>query len=181
MNQNDAYNRLIALVDKHKAKYRLIDHAPEGRTEIVSPMRGNKLSQAAKCMVLVVHMGKEEKKYVLGVIPGNKKIDFDAVKLLMQASYVSFAPSGLAEELSGSVVGTVLPFSFHPNLELIVDPLLLKNDKLFFNAARLDRSMAINTKDYIRIVKPRTETIAKREKVEKEKVPGVASLDNLRH
>lgn len=178
---NDTYNKLIALLNTHHAKYRLIDHAPEGRTEIVSPMRGNKLSQAAKCMVLVVHLGKKETKYVLGVIPGNKKIDFEAVKRLFGASYVSFAPVSLAEDLSGSVVGTVLPFSFHPDLELIVDPLLLDHDELFFNAARLDRSMALNTKDYLAIAKPRIETISKIEGIQKEKEPELASLDHLRH
>ena len=116
------YDQLTALLDKHHAQYRLIDHKEEGRTEIVSSYRGNKLEQAAKCMVLVVHLGKKEKKYVLGVIPGDKQIDFDAVRKLFGASYVSFAPSDVAEELSGSVVGTVLPFSFRPDLELIVDP-----------------------------------------------------------
>lgn len=176
---NNTYNKLIALLDQHHAKYRLIDHAPEGRTEIVSPMRGNKLSQAAKCMVLVVHLGKKETKYVLGVIPGDKKIDFEAIRRLLGASYVSFAPESLAEELSGSVVGTVLPFSFHADLELIVDPLLLEHDELFFNAACLDRSMALNTKDYLAIVHPRTEAIAKREGVAKKE--GTNVLDNLRH
>lgn len=52
----DTYTRLIALLDQHGAQYRLIDHEPEGRTEIVSAMRGNTLSQAAKCIVLMVKM-----------------------------------------------------------------------------------------------------------------------------
>jgi len=42
----DAYTQLIAFLGQHGVQYRLIDHAPEGRTEIVSPMRGNVLSQA---------------------------------------------------------------------------------------------------------------------------------------
>ena len=35
----DTYTRLIALLNQHGAQYRLIDHAPEGRTELVSAMR----------------------------------------------------------------------------------------------------------------------------------------------
>lgn len=181
MKQHDTYDKLIALVDTHKARYRLIDHAPEGRTEIVSPMRGNKLSQAAKCMVLAVHLGKKETKYVLGVIPGDKRIDFEAVKTLLQASYVSFASAEATEELSGSVVGTVLPFSFNEKLELIVDPVLLKEDELYFNAARLDQSMAINTKDYVGIVKPRLAPIAKHEEAQKHDESDTNSLESLRH
>ena len=139
MSQKDLYSELITLLDKHGAKYRLIDHKPEGRTEIVSPMRGNKLSQAAKCMILIVKLGKKETKYLLAVVPGDTKIDLDAVKTLLNASYVSFASTDIAQELAGSVVGTVLPFSFNPKLELIVDPSLLEHEEIFFNAARLDR------------------------------------------
>ena len=51
--------------------------------------------------------------------------------------------------------GTILPFSFHPELELIVDPGLLKHPEIYFNAARLDRSLALNTEDYVRLAEPR--------------------------
>lgn len=47
-----------------------------------------------------------------------------------------------------SVSGTILPFGFHPDLELVVDPRLLEHPEIFFNAARLDRSLALNTQDY---------------------------------
>jgi len=64
----DTYARLIALLDQHGVQYRLIDHAPEGRTELVSAMRGNTLSQAAKCIVLMVKIGKKITKYILAVV-----------------------------------------------------------------------------------------------------------------
>lgn len=54
----DTYKRLIELLDQHGAQYRLIDHPPEGRTEVVSPMRGNDLRDAAKCMILMIKLGK---------------------------------------------------------------------------------------------------------------------------
>jgi len=108
---------------------------------------------------VMVKIGKKVTKYVLGVIPGDARIDLNAVKALLGGTYVSFASRELAERLSGSVVGTVLPFSFNPELELVVDPSLLENEELFFNAARLDRSMALKTKDYIAIAQPRLERI----------------------
>ncbi len=49
----------------------------------------------------------------------------------MQGTCVSFASSDIAERLAGSVAGTILPFSFNPELALVVE--------LYFNAARLDR------------------------------------------
>jgi Ala-tRNA(Pro) deacylase len=155
MDSKDTYTQLITLLDQHGAHYRLIDHEPEGRTEVVSPMRGNALSQAAKCIVLMVKIGKKVTKYVLAVVPGDARVDLNAVKALMSGTYVAFASPDIAERLAGSVTGTVLPFSFNPELELVVDPSLLENDEIYFNAARLDRSMVLKTSDYFEIARPR--------------------------
>jgi Ala-tRNA(Pro) deacylase len=156
----ETYERLIALLNEHKAQYRLIDHPEEGRTEIVSPMRGNRLEQAAKCIVIMTKLGRKTTKYILGVVAGDARVNLNAVKTLVGGTYVSFASPEIAEKLSGSVVGTVLPFSFTPEMELIVDPGLLENEEIFFNAARLDRSMALRTSDYLAITQPRIEKIA---------------------
>ncbi len=158
--QPDAYTQLIALLDQHGAQYRLIDHEPEGRTEVVSPMRGNALTQAAKCIILMVKLGKKVTKFVLAVVPGDARVDLNKVKALLGGTYVSFASADIAERLAGSPAGTILPFAFHPDLELMVDPALLQHDEIFFNAARLDRSMALKTSDYTAIAKPRLEGIA---------------------
>jgi Ala-tRNA(Pro) deacylase len=162
MNNQDLYTKLIALLDENKAQYRLIDHEPEGRTDIVSPMRGHPVSQAAKCMIVMLKIGKKISKWVLAVVPGDSQVDLNVIKALFRATYVSFASQDKAEALAGSEMGTVLPFPFHPDLLLIVDPELLKNENIYFNAARLDRSLELKTTDYIRIASPRLERIAKR-------------------
>jgi Ala-tRNA(Pro) deacylase len=159
---DDAYSQLIGFLDQHGAQYRLIDHPPEGRTEIVSPMRGNTLSQAAKCIILMVKIGKKVTKYILAVVPGDARVDLNAVKALLAGTYIAFTSPEIAEKLAGSVAGTILPFTFSPELELIVDPALLENTEIYFNAARLDRSMALKTSDYLALSKPRLERIAAR-------------------
>ena len=155
----DAYNRLIALLDKRGARYRLIDHVPEGRTEIISHIRENDIRQAAKCIVLMVKLGKKTTKYVLAVIPGHRRVDLSAVKTLFAASYVSFASAETAERLAGSPCGTILPFALSAELELIADPSLKDSHELYFNAARLDRSIALKADDYFAIAQPRLEWI----------------------
>lgn len=155
MTTDDTYARLINWLDEHHADYRLIDHAAEGRTELVSALRGNALAQAAKCIILIVKLGKKTTRYVLAVIPGDARLDLGAVKALLGGTYAAFAASEAAERLAGSVAGTILPFSFTPELELIADPSLLVHDELYFNAARLDRSLAIKTSDYARLANPR--------------------------
>jgi Ala-tRNA(Pro) deacylase len=151
----DTYIHLLTLLDQQGIPYRLIDHAPEGRTELVSAMRGNTLSQAAKCIILMVKLGKKVTRYILAVVPGDARVDLPTVKTLMQGTYVAFASAEIAERLAGSVTGTILPFSFNPELDVVVDPSLLENEEIYFNAARLDRSMALKTRDYVTVAKPR--------------------------
>jgi Ala-tRNA(Pro) deacylase len=52
-----------------------------------------------------------------------------------------------------------LPISYHPDLALVADPALLTFPELFFNAARLDRSIALATGDYVRLAAPRLERV----------------------
>ena len=155
MTRTDTYSRLIAWLDEQGRPYRLIDHAPEGRTEVVSALRGHALRQAAKCLVLMVKRGKKVTCYVLAVVPGDARVDVQAVKTLLGGTYSAFASTDVAERLAGSGTGTILPFSFHPALELVVDPALLASEVIYFNAARLDRSMALRTADYLALAKPR--------------------------
>jgi Ala-tRNA(Pro) deacylase len=151
----DVYTRLITDLDTAGCRYRLIEHAPEGRTELVSALRGHALARAAKCLILLVKLGKKQTRYVLAVVPGDARLDLAAVKALLGASYVAFADAGKAEELAGSVSGTVLPFSYDERLELIADPALLDGGELYFNAGRLDRSIALASQDYQRLAAPR--------------------------
>jgi Ala-tRNA(Pro) deacylase len=154
------YRRLIAVLEQHQARFRLIDHAPEGRTDVVSRMRGNALERAAKCLVLLVKLDKKTKRFALAVVPGDRQVDFAAVKRLLGASWVGFAQQDVAERLAGSPAGTVLPFAFAPELELIADPAVLDGGEIYFNAARLDRSLALATGDWQRIAAPRLAAIA---------------------
>jgi Ala-tRNA(Pro) deacylase len=156
------YDRLIELLDAKGARYRVIDHKPEGRTELVSAMRGNDLARAAKCIVVMVKIGKKVTRHVLAVVPGDARVDLGAIKNLLGGTYASFASRENAERLAGSASGTILPFSFDPELEPIVDPALLDGDEIFFNAARLDRSLALDARDYAAIAQPRLEPIAER-------------------
>ncbi|MFB4278972.1 MULTISPECIES: YbaK/prolyl-tRNA synthetase associated domain-containing protein [unclassified Nonomuraea] len=152
---NAAYERLIADMDAAGARYRVIDHAPEGRTELVSALRGHDVAQAAKCLIVMVKVGKKQTRHVLAVVPGDARLDLQAVKALLDGTYVAFAGKEKAEELAGSVSGTVLPFSYDSRLELVADPSLLDRPELYFNAARLDRSVALATDDYVRLAAPR--------------------------
>lgn len=156
----DTYDRLISLLDASSVDYELIDHAPEGTTDAVCALRGHPASEAAKCIVLRVKVDRRTTRNVLAVVPGDRRVDLDAIRALYTARYVGFSDAETAERLAGAIPGTVLPFSFDPGLEVVADPDVVARPRLYFNAARLDRSLCLSGADYERLAKPRVEPIA---------------------
>ncbi|MFH9003132.1 YbaK/EbsC family protein [Streptomyces afghaniensis] len=159
-SRHDTYHHLISLLDSASVDYRLIDHEPEGATEAVCALRGHPASEAAKCIVLRVKVDRRTTRHVLAVVPGDRLVDLAAVRTLFAARYAGFSDAETAERLARAVPGTVLPFSFDPGLELVADPDVVARPRLYFNAARLDRSLLISGADYERLAKPRVERIA---------------------
>jgi Ala-tRNA(Pro) deacylase len=157
------YEHLLSTLDGSGATYRVIEHEPEGRTEVVSQLRGNPIEQAAKCIVVMVKLDKKTSRYYLAVVAGDARVDLLALKELAGGTYVSFASTDRAEALAGSQSGTILPFSFHPDLHLVVDPGLLVHPQIYFNAARLDRSLELSTPDYLKVADPEIVPIAQRD------------------
>ncbi len=158
----DVFERLVGLLTDAKAKFRVIEHEAEGRSEKISVIRGNRPEQAAKAMVLDLRGGGGGRRNVLAILPGNARLDFNAVAHAFDARKAGFASPDSAQQLTGCAMGSVPPFSLNPELSIVVDEDLLKNDTLYFNAGRLDRSMELDTRDWIAVARPRVARIAAR-------------------
>jgi Ala-tRNA(Pro) deacylase len=156
----EVFDRIVALLTEAKANFRIIEHEAEGRSERISVIRGNRPDQAAKAMVLDVRGGGGGRRHVLAILPGSRKLDFNAVAALFEARKCGFASPDTAQALTGCVMGAVPPFAFDPALTVVVDEDLLANETLFFNAGRLDRSMELDTRDWLAAVDPRIARIA---------------------
>jgi Ala-tRNA(Pro) deacylase len=158
----DVFDQLVALLTESKATFRVIEHEAEGKSAEISVIRGNRPDQAAKAMVLDVRGGGGGRRHVLAILPGSRKLDFAAVAALFEARKCGFASPETAQALTGCVMGSVPPFALNPDLAIVVEEDLLANDTLFFNAGRLDRSMELDTKDWLAAAKPRVARIASR-------------------
>ncbi|HET6845400.1 MAG TPA: YbaK/EbsC family protein [Anaerolineales bacterium] len=150
----DTHARLCALLDNEGAVYRVVEHAPEGRTELIARIRGNRLEQAIKSIVVQVRMTRKENRYCLANVPGHRRVDLDAIQAHFAASSVAIANREKAEALTGCVTGAIPPFSFNPDLQLLADPMVTENEEVVFNAGRLDRSIFMRADDYVRIARP---------------------------
>jgi Ala-tRNA(Pro) deacylase len=151
---SDIHKQLCDLLDQEGATYHIIEHEPEGRTEVIARIRGNRIEQSIKSIVVQVRLNRKENIYCLANVPGDCRIDFEGLKRLFNADSVAFASRDKAQELTGCVIGAIPPFSFSNQLQVLADPLIQENEEVVFNAGRLDRSIFMKLDDYIRIAKP---------------------------
>ncbi|MET9605026.1 YbaK/EbsC family protein [Streptomyces sp. NPDC006512] len=161
----DVHPMLAALFRASGARHRFIAHAPEGRTDAASLLRGHPLAQAAKSIVLRVAYGKRRRRYVLAVVPGDRRVDLAAVADLMGGTEASFAVREVAERLTGCVSGSIAPFALGAaaaELEVLVDEELTGHPALYFNTGRLDMSVELAVSDYLTLARPAVARIAQR-------------------
>ena len=157
---NDIHEQLCALLDREGARYRIIEHEPEGRTELIAQIRGNRIEQSIKSIVVQVRLNKKENIYCLANVPGHCRVDLNAIKDHFNADSIGMAQREKAQALTGCAVGAIPPFSFNNQLQVLADPLIQENAEVVFNAGRLDRSIFMDLADYIRIAKPQLVKIA---------------------
>jgi Ala-tRNA(Pro) deacylase len=159
---SDVHQQLCNLLDQHSATYRVIEHEPEGRTEVIARIRGNRIEQSIKSIVVQVRLSRKENIYCLANVPGDCRIDFNGIKAHFHADSVAFAAREKAQEFTECVIGAIPPFSFNDRLQVLADPLIQQNEDVVFNAGHLDRSIFMKLDDYIRIAKPQLAKIALR-------------------
>ena len=107
--------------------------------------------------------GEPNTRATLANVPGDCRVDLEAIRVQLSAVSVAVAPREKAESLTGCLIGAIPPFSFNDRLAVLADPLIRENTEVVFNAGRLDRSIFMQLQDYIRIAHPQILKIAIRQ------------------
>ncbi|MBE0532178.1 MAG: YbaK/prolyl-tRNA synthetase associated domain-containing protein [Rhodospirillales bacterium] len=154
------HERIVRLLEDGGARYRIVEHPAEGRTEEIAKIRGNHPSQSLKAIVVTLKGGGAGKRTVMAVVPGNRRLDMKTLCNEAGAQKGGFAPPEVATAITGCVMGAVPPFTFWEELPLIADPAIGDNREVCFNAGRLDRSIFMDINDYVRLARPQFAVIA---------------------
>ncbi|HVX92587.1 MAG TPA: YbaK/EbsC family protein [Candidatus Dojkabacteria bacterium] len=149
-------SEITDLLKKNSVWFETFEHEPVRTSEEASKIRtGYTIHQGAKAMIIRIKISNTEKKFVMLVIPGDMRFDNDIVKELFNAKDIRFATEEEVDHLTNGVLpGGVPPFGNLFGLEVYVDPLLLENEKIVFNAGDRSFSIGMYSRDYQEIVKP---------------------------
>ncbi|MFP5974158.1 YbaK/prolyl-tRNA synthetase associated domain-containing protein [Enterobacter mori] len=155
------HQQLITLLTGQGARFRVMEHAAVGKCEAVSEIRGTDLRQGAKALVCKVK-GNGVKKHVLAILAADLQADLSQLASHFGGLKASLASPAEVDTLTACVFGAIPPFSFHPDLALVADPLLFERfDEIAFNAGLLEKSIIMDTQDYLRIARPELVTFHK--------------------
>ncbi|WP_347556564.1 YbaK/prolyl-tRNA synthetase associated domain-containing protein [Robbsia sp. KACC 23696] len=147
------FAKLVALLEHEHAQFRIIDHPAEGRSDLVAAIRGTAPGQGAKAMLC--KSKHDDGTLILAILPGDKKLDFKKVAAAVDIRKATLASPDEAQRETGCAIGAIPPFTFSPHIRLVVDAELVEQfQEIAFNAGRLDKSIVLNSSDYLRIARP---------------------------
>ncbi|HEY3983993.1 YbaK/prolyl-tRNA synthetase associated domain-containing protein [Cedecea sp.] len=150
----DIHQQLIDLLEQQQARYRVVNHVAAGKCEEVSAIRGTELGQGAKALVCKVK-GNGVKLHVLAILAADKQADLSQLAQQLGGLKASLASPAEVDELTRCVFGAIPPFSFHAQLRLVADPSIFERfSEIAFNAGLLEKSVVMDTQDYLRIARP---------------------------
>lgn len=148
--------QITDLLKSHGLWFETFEHEPVRTSEEAAKIRtGYLLHQGAKAMIVRVKITNTDKKFVMLVVSGDLRFDNSKVKQIFNAKDVRFATEEeVATITDGVQPGGVPPFGNLFGIEVLVDPILLENEKIIFNAGDRRFSVGMKSIDYKLLVDP---------------------------
>jgi Cys-tRNA(Pro)/Cys-tRNA(Cys) deacylase len=134
--------------------HRFIGKPETIHTSDASKLTGVNLNQLTKNLVGTTSEGK----YVLLIVPGNKRVDLKKASQVLGTRNVSLIPFKEAEEISGYPPGGTPSVGHKLPMSVVMDESLLRYETIFCGGGTRDKILELKTQDVILLNKA---TIAK--------------------
>ncbi len=130
--------------------FRQVHHEKTLTSQDSARARGEPLRIGGKAMLI-----KTAETFRLFVLSAELRIDSVAIRKRFGTRTLRFANADELREQTGLVPGSVPPFG-RPILpfELFVDPSIVANDRIAFNAGSLTDSIVMSVEDYLKVAEP---------------------------
>lgn len=146
------HDRLIAWLAAEGVAARAIEHPPTRTSEASAAARGEPLAVGGKALLL--RCGSDD-AFELFVFSAARRLDSSAVRRALGTKHLRFATADELLARTGLVPGSVPPFG-PPVLPfpLNLDPSVLEQERIAFNAGMLTRSLVLAIDAYRRLAQP---------------------------
>jgi len=156
----ELFEKIKALLDENDVKYTLFEHEHVHTSEDAAKVRGTRIEQAAKAIIIKTKSGKLV-QFVLG---GDRRINLKIIKKeLLHEKNVSLASPEEVLSATGCTVGSVPPFAnlFNSPMTQYFDKDLLDNqEEIVFSAGTHHDSIKMKSADFVRVNTPLIEAFS---------------------
>jgi Ala-tRNA(Pro) deacylase len=142
---------IIDMLKKNNIAYDVVEHEPVYTNPAMAEALGVSEAETVKSLVMLT----KEKKMVVLVMPGDKKVDWKKAAAGIGTKKVSFAKPEAVLEKVGCEVGCVPPFGQLKPLPIYMDADLTKQEFVYFNPGKHDKSFKIKSWDLKKVSKPK--------------------------
>ncbi|MDD9867963.1 MAG: hypothetical protein OXU73_01370 [Candidatus Campbellbacteria bacterium] len=157
-NYHSAHNRILSILDESGCLYDRFEHIPVVTSEEAAQVRPNEYSIEDSAKSLIVKARNNDKRttfFVQLVIPGDDRFKEKRVAKLLGATEVTLASLEELDKLTdGLEPGSIPPFGTLFNIPVYIDTITANRPRIVFNCADRRVSVAVDTSDYLKIVRP---------------------------
>lgn len=143
------HDQILLRLQQAGMSYRYLSHEPVTTSEESARVRGGKIEQGAKALVM-----QADQEFIMVVVPGHLRADLEAVKKQLAAKKVAMASKDSVQAKTGLEVGAIPPLGSVFGMKTYLDSRLSENEEIAFNVGRHDRSIVMRYDDYLRLEQP---------------------------
>ncbi len=137
------------MLQSSRIAFEELQHTPVFTSEEAAHIRGATLASGAKALVV-----KTGERFVLLIIPADRKLDSKKAKLSLGIRELRFAYKEELLEQTGLTPGCIPPFGSLFSLPTYVDPALSEQSHINFNAGDHCVSFSMKWSDYFQVEQP---------------------------
>ncbi len=142
-------HKIKSLFDEAGVKYEYQKHAPVKTSEESAEIRGTKLEEGLKAIIL---KGKKSGNNIMVCLPATEKIDMGKIKQLEGEAFEFEKPEVIKEKYKLEV-GGVPPFGFLMGLKTYYSESVKNQTSSNFNCGTREESLTINTEGLLKVIK----------------------------
>jgi Ala-tRNA(Pro) deacylase len=143
------FEQVCELLSARGIQFDVLRHRPVFTSEEAAAVRGAALASGAKALVCKVN-----ERFVIIVLPADRKLASKAVRKAMGLKSLRFAAREEVEQLTGLAPGSIPPFGSLFRLETWCDERLAEQSRINFNAGDHSISISMTYGDYLAAEKP---------------------------
>jgi Ala-tRNA(Pro) deacylase len=142
--------RLKEFFDETIVSYEVYNHPLAYTAQEIAQRQHVSGNQMAKVVML-----KVDGNLVMAVITGSQRVDLPTARESLGAQEVGLATEDeFIAKFPDCEIGSMPPFGNLFSLPVYVDPVVIKDESIYFNAGNHIQTIRIRSKDFERIVKP---------------------------